>query len=518
MKMRSTLAVLVVVSAVGLLGCPPPTPLEGRPCPCADGYVCCEATQRCVAELTVCAAKEAAAAGVSVVRAAHYVTPNGVVDIPVGLGTTPLKAWTLEGSTFTPRAVTVVDGGFELDVPAGATYYVQSGTSVVVTAARSLDLGSYLQGRPDTFPLNGDPTSIVVSATGLSPWQASDTLQLATESVFELADLSPVNAVTPGSTALIGAAFSYASIVNNSLQASRGDVAVLSQTRTELYGPDGGYGSAISLVASARTPPLTTAANQSTSISVSMVPVTQKTVTADLRPSKFKDLTAQVHPAAVHSPALLAITAVPGGLSRGFIGYLSDLLSFPLDTLPDGVYPVRYGNPVASWGEVAGISTSYTVPIQLPGANPGTFSVYAGTSGSSATLFAQPLEPRMGPPGALALDGQDARAGASVLTSGTPRVSWTAPSTGSPTHYRVRIRELSVTLNKTRAQGTAATFVVAATELRIPPGLLQSGRSYVLAVAATDASGGSYSFVSAPFYDSLDEHSAEAASSQFRVP
>lgn len=37
-----------------LAGCMAPLPLEDRPCPCTDGFVCCEATQRCASEASLC--------------------------------------------------------------------------------------------------------------------------------------------------------------------------------------------------------------------------------------------------------------------------------------------------------------------------------------------------------------------------------------------------------------------------------------------------------------------------------
>src|SRR3712207_1718303 len=49
----------VYAAACGLLltaGCTRLLPVDNSPCPCAEGYFCCESTQRCVADASECAA------------------------------------------------------------------------------------------------------------------------------------------------------------------------------------------------------------------------------------------------------------------------------------------------------------------------------------------------------------------------------------------------------------------------------------------------------------------------------
>lgn len=46
----------IVLVAALLMSCPPMLPVENAPCPCAEGWVCCEEEKLCVTDLSFCAA------------------------------------------------------------------------------------------------------------------------------------------------------------------------------------------------------------------------------------------------------------------------------------------------------------------------------------------------------------------------------------------------------------------------------------------------------------------------------
>ena len=56
--LRASFVIACVCAALAFVipACAPRSDLEGRPCPCADGYRCCEPAGVCIAESATCAA------------------------------------------------------------------------------------------------------------------------------------------------------------------------------------------------------------------------------------------------------------------------------------------------------------------------------------------------------------------------------------------------------------------------------------------------------------------------------
>ncbi len=451
----------------------------------------------------------------------HYVT--GAVDtvVPLDAARRPIAAYALSGGSFTAATVTAVgDGGFTFSVPT-LPYYVGAGSSWLVTSSTTLDLGMNVQGRPGQVPA-ADAGVVAVTASGLTPWDdANDWLQVATESVYEMGVL--VGALPPGVTSCTGAAFDYSSYTSASgtaLQAARGDTAVVSQLRTAFLPSDAGVsGYCTGVLASGATGPIDFP-GAGAQLSLSLAPVTQRAVSLDWRGSALAALAPQVHPSASATQPFVTVVGIPGGLGRGYVGYMSELLQCDFTDQPDGVVQASYGNPRPAWGELPGFGSLYGVPIQLPSpATRGTAYAFAGTTGPNA--LAGPLVLAMSPPRSLAVDSQPAQGTPLTLTgTTTPTVSWQAPLTGTPTHYQVGILELYTLpgASRTRTRSVGRVLLPASQlQVRLPPGLLVSGRSYVFRVSASDASGGAFSSANAPWYDFLSEHIAEALSSQVAV-
>jgi hypothetical protein len=199
------------------------------------------------------------------------------------------------------------------------------------------------------------------------------------------------------------------------------------------------------------------------------------------------------------------------------VGYTAELLTATV-TQPT-TYAMSYGNPrPAAWAEIANVSAPYRLTIQLAGGNSGGLSVFDSTWGTPTALFGAPLSPVMHPPRALMIDGVGAQAAPLQLTSPTPLVSWTSPSSGSPNSYVVRARELYVDpttmTTRTRAGGSILTT---GTSVRLPPNFLRAGTTCALTVEAYRDSA-PYNPSSAPHYFGSAGASAGAMSSQFSVP
>lgn len=451
-------------------------------------------------------------------RVNHHLTPAGEALVPVSMQDRPLTAWTLNGTTFTSVPVAETgDGGFTIDVPAGTTYYVMDGRAVVVTSARSLDLGRWIQGRPDVEPPAQMVESVTVNATGLVPWADGDSFQLSSESTFVIGGASPTSPPAAGTTSLSNATCAYETWFNGSLDATKGDVAQLHQVRTRELIPDAGiYESYI--VASGSAGAVTLDGITQTTLNVQFTPVEQKTVTVDVRGSEFDALLAEVNPAAYVSGGSTIIVGVPQGLTRGYVGYLSELVRTDYRRwTTDDVMTVHYGNPSSSWGEVMETMWVYVAPAQLPDASRGYVVATASRLGPVTQMSGTPQRPNLSPPRNLQVDGKDGWS-SGTLSSLTPALSWSAPSKGSPTGYAVRIRELYVnTTGQTRSISRGAVLTPS-TSVVLPPGLLESGKSYVFVVQANQRSGGLYDAARAPFYDWLSDENAEVASAQFLAP
>ena len=456
------------------------------------------------------------------VRATHWISPKGVDVVPVDSVAEPLAAFTLKDSRFQIAKVGYGSGGaFTIEVPTGAEYYVGSLNFYFVTRSRSIDLGLNRQGRKGQVNLDGGTPTLTITATGLSPWQAEDALILSSESVFELALLSPAINVPTQATALTKASFDYVSTLNPTgiaFDATRGDTAVVQQIRTTQLLPDGGSNNYCqSVIASASTGAITTAENRDTPLSLTMTAAAAKTISFDLRSSAWAALAPSIHPQARFNGIYFEVNAVSGNLDRGWLGYLSSLVSCSSQDLPDGVYPATYGNPSAGWAEVGSASANFLVPVQLPDAGAGNLNVYSTSFDLPSVVFGGPLTPAMSPPQQLVIDGQPAQGAPFAVTSQTPLVSWSAPASGTPTSYVVTFRLLFVDANnrtRTRRVGGVQTTQ---TQVRVPPGVLATG-TYAITLTASNASGGGFSIDSSPSYDAARSQDTQAASSQFTVP
>src|SRR4051794_17672391 len=60
--MKAVRASLVFAFAVAAMACQATLSIDGRPCPCTDGYTCCESSQTCVANGGFCASSEGGSA------------------------------------------------------------------------------------------------------------------------------------------------------------------------------------------------------------------------------------------------------------------------------------------------------------------------------------------------------------------------------------------------------------------------------------------------------------------------
>ena len=141
----------------------------------------------------------------------------------------------------------------------------------------------------------------------------------------------------------------------------------------------------------------------------------------------------------------------------------------------------------ASWHEYQEVAFAVPVNRVAAGAGtpaPGTANLVRARVEPPASGLAEPL---VGAPASPTVDGLPALLPGNVI-SPAPTVAWTvaaSPAGAAPTSHRVRLFELAEVALATKAIALAE-FVLAgsSTSLKVPAGLLQPGREYLLEVVA----------------------------------
>ena len=200
--------------------------------------------------------------------------------------------------------------------------------------------------------------------------------------------------------------------------------------------------------------------------------------------------------------------------------YAGEVLNFALPTgaaftLTD---QLAYGNPYPStWQMVGSAHYAFALSETPPGTSRARTLSGAITSWDLLdNLVASPIEPKLTPARALAIDGIAATAQHQVSNS-SPIISWTPPLTGAPNAYRVYLQRLNVSnsalwvQNQFYLPGTA-------TELRIPAGLLAPGSIYTLKVTAIDSPNSDVTREPFAVVEQLPIHLADTLSSFFTTP
>jgi hypothetical protein len=157
----------------------------------------------------------------------------------------------------------------------------------------------------------------------------------------------------------------------------------------------------------------------------------------------------------------------------------------------DHAYTYSFGNPFTDGQEFASAVVSFTKSVRtlLPEGTSeslrGTFSV----SAPLAEVTGKPIVPTVGPVQNIQVAGKDTPY--DQITTGvgeTPMITWTAPSLGTPTRYRVTVIDLTDVMDMNGGlslRRTVAHIYVKTPNVAIPAGVLQAGKHYYIQVMAT---------------------------------
>ena len=415
---------------------------------------------------------------------------GAVVTALVQAGTT----WVQYPGTFTP------DGRFSIPaVPVGPYQLVLVTGSgevfSVATSADSVDVGFDVLGRPDQT-IAATPTPVTLDLTNLSPWAATDEVQVVSVGAgirdVSIAGTALLEGSTGGSVVRDWAAAPPLGLLGptdvlRAVQMSHATAAFAGGSLD--YQVAGRTGGATGI---------TLASGAASTVPVALVdPPTSGALTVDWGVSGFEALLPSMGPAGIAatdhtlqvdasfgqsgSPSasggapVLLHAAVPSGSA-------DVLLATPLaygQSLPIGATP-------DSWVEWREARFDAQVPVVAPGASVAwNGQVTAGQRVPMANADGVRASPRLTPIGSPTWNGTlDATSSQGSVTT-SPTLAWTPPPEGA-TSYAVRIWQVSASADVPSI--TVSTLLghwsTVEPSIRIPPGILLPGSTYVAQVEA----------------------------------
>ncbi|WP_338866016.1 ABC transporter substrate-binding protein [Myxococcus stipitatus] len=411
-----------------------------------------------------------------------FIATSGNVTKPFDQSTTSVVAYTRDSTTgaFTAYPGTgAADGTISVpNVPSGRIY-LKLGSRYLVSTGRTFDLGSTQWGRDGT--LVSLPTPVSVSATGLSPWQTGDFLDMYSVNAGAFGYVDPIATGRPlaGATSLSGLSFDYAN-VNNPLrvQSSLGDVFSLAQMRYQTTTNGVPY-RAMHKVLDAN---VTQVAGQPVTVNGTFTqPAATGTFAVDWRRSAFEALRTQVNPDAVSTHNEIWMSARPAALSSALASISGPPLLIKLnpDALKTDIVTgsMAYNNPLpATWQKVAFAVAGFTKSYALGTATPYIMSTDIRVEQEASAFTAGPVEPLVGPVQAPLVN---TRGAFQTLTGvGTDAsLRWSKPLIGTATNYVVNIFRLG-TSNGATTVTRVTTLHTDLQSVYLPPDVLQAGQTY----------------------------------------
>jgi hypothetical protein len=473
------------------------------------------------------------------VRNIHYIQEDGSVFVqPADLSTTTLGAWvpSVDGSSYVYRPGTgQTNGTFVIPNVDRTPYFLQLGSGYVWMNSRSLELSYAKLGRSDVVEEPAG-TQLALELDGISPWQATDDVQLHSTGVgmgyFSATCASPFLDVAEGAPSFTGT-MDYGISMRNCgavpavFDPARGDFVQANQLvgRTDM---DAGIPSGLELQELRRTARISNVAKSADGgtdagtvmMAGMMLPLPTTRQDFDFRASQFEVLAMTAHPSAIQGSDSMYMDTLPRFNEYGSYAGSPDLALATNPEQGQGDFHVsfEFGNPFPStWNRFA-VAQGYSyVPFSVGLSDGGTSrnAYYSATVSSQVQVLdgvTQTLVPQVGPVRDVRINGASATTALTGVGT-TPLVSWTLPALGTPTRYLVRLYELSATSSGGTTRASRGTFTTAQTQFRLPPGLLAAGKTYMLQLYAYYAPGSNPDL---PYMDGPSVHYAVAFSSKFQ--
>ena len=423
--------------------------------------------------------------GVSGTWITTYLNSRGQAQKPTDLSARALGVWTVAGDgTFVHHPGRgAADGTFQVpDGPPGPfTFYIETASArplyIHSTDDRTIHLGGLTSGRPEIESSNDAATNLTLSVSGLKPWTAADALEVEFDDLIHFLRTGPAVGETAHSFMLSG----RLPLIDGP---GGGDSVVVSQVVTSTLAE----GVVQRTIATGRLiDTFTLRAFEANLLDVPMTAPPEQAVNVNFRQSAFAALAGEVFPGSQVSAGLVRLNQVQ---EPAIIAPPSTTLALGFeDGSTDQTVITSYRSlRPETWATVGSASVAFQVSYPIAGsAAPAVLTESISVRDVASKLLAGPILPIVSPPREPTINGLPAR---EVLqgVGETPVVAWQAPTRGQPTHYQITVRELVPELDRVRVV-LAATLYTAEVQLRIPKGLLQPGKQYVLAILARQREG-----------------------------
>jgi hypothetical protein len=424
----------------------------------------------------------------------RFVTPTGVVDVPINLTNASVSALAPPNDTVYPGTGSS-DGTFTIaDVPEGP-YYLKLNKRYLVLTANDVDLSFDIHGRP-TARFATSPTPLTFDVTSMATWQADDELQLtspAGTAAYFVEQTATAGAPVTNDTALSGMTFDLSrAAVPVLIDSSEGDELTLTQLSTQTVGART-YRS----VARTFTPAPFSVTNGGAATLAGAFTTVDATKTLDVtwdRPAFSAELASHFPGASSQNLSTLAISALPDAGSRGYYSNAPDIVVYAPGYTTDSTAVTTawpYGDPFPSdWTRIAWIRYYRYRFAAIPGSQSAPLYARMLTYRDLSTVTtAAPIEPIVGTVVSPMIEGMGALGSGSLSGVGTtPTISWTAPTLGTASLYYVLVYLVSVQNGATVLQQDSS-FETSATSLQIPPGIMTDGQTYAFEIEARSIPG-----------------------------
>lgn len=398
-----------------------------------------------------------------------YVTLTGSSTVPsCALAPTAVVIDQTTGAVATYVGSCKADGTFRITTPPSiGTYYIKLGTSWFETNKHSgIDLSSEHLGRSDIASVTS--ASLAVDMTNMAPWATGDALFAFAANNGDVVrlDVTPATSATTvqGTQAWTG----------SKVDAAKGDTVQLVQLGVHQTGS----GLVYQTLDRAFTATATMANNATSTISGAFTTTTTTSQQIRINNASFNAFSTAVNPNVTtrtfdgamyaspstdtpRSPSMFAFTASGAGVASMNFGTMSIVDPYP-----------------AAWKRLVRIQEAYVVPYSLNGVNSAVNAIASRVLPAS-TADTTIIDAILGPPSSPKLDSVDAFTATHI--SPVVKVSWSAPTLGTPTDYEIQVYD--VTIDGTSLELTSVIkLTTKLTTLRIPAGVLLGGRQYVFSI------------------------------------
>jgi hypothetical protein len=446
----------------------------------------------------------------------HVLADGGVTTKVQDLTADTIASYVLDGGTYEEhRGMGDSTGRFAIRSVPDGEHLTRIGDRFIASNARSLDLSVDVLGRTSAAAPTGE-TRLEFNVNNLAPWQPGDSLQWISPSAGAVArrlEQTPGATAITGGSSHLGLEVDYALAVGTPRLVNKGEEVFLIQSVTRNGGSVFAYRSISRVMTSTN---LSQQSGFPTTVNGTFNELTSaSTWNLDWRRSSFEAHRTAVHPRAVTGEQVATAWVLPKGpLGERCEGGIELVHFAPASTTGDALIALAYASPFPfTWTSFGNVRHNFNVTFSLSGMPAATVTASLERCEPLSVIGAGAVRPELSPPTDLTIEARAATT--TTLLSGvglTPLISWTAPATGTPTGYRLRLVKLAVEQGATRATDIAL-FYTSATSLRLPPGVLFVGTRYVIIVEAEIRP--QVTVTVAPYRPSLPTHVAPVMSEMF---